>query len=133
MPSEVLKKSLFAACAKTVGATRMHIRIRASLVLMIHSSRHRLVAKIDLTIGKGSCLGQLQIQGRFDTVEHAATFAQSHRATIIWYSSIRFSRASCETMLPLPRIAIPGPDSFFIFRISDTISPFTSLVLFHEA
>src|ERR1035438_10286175 len=29
-------------------------------------------------------------------------------------------------------MAMPGPDSFFIFRISETMSPFTRLVLFHE-
>ena len=36
-------------------------------------------------------------------------------------------------MLPLPRIAIPGPGSFFIRRTAAAISPFTSVVFCHDA
>ena len=36
-------------------------------------------------------------------------------------------------MLPLPKIAMSSPGSFFIFRISAAMSPFTSFVLLHDA
>src|SRR5205814_1635834 len=46
-----------------------------------------------------------------------------------WYSSIKSACASCDTMLPLPRITICSPGSFFIRRTSATRSPLTCLVL----
>src|SRR5258708_40321521 len=51
----------------------------------------------------------------------------------IWYSSINPSCANCATMLPLPKITMSGPDSFFILRISAAMSLLTSFVLLHGA